>query len=175
MALHRHREVARIAAPIDEVWGFFSDPRNLSRITPPWLGFEVTSEPPARMYPGLLITYRIRPIGDIPMSWVTEITNMVEGQLFVDEQRIGPYQMWHHQHLFRSVEGGTEMQDIVHYALPFGPLGDLVNTLTVRRKVDAIFDFRRTVLAQRFAMVSAGLDTPAASGNGRRPARATNT
>jgi ligand-binding SRPBCC domain-containing protein len=163
LSFHRHGETVRIGAPLDAVWAFFSDPRNLPRITPPWLGFQVTSDPPGAMYPGLIITYRIHPLGPLPMTWVTEITHVVDRLLFVDEQRAGPYRFWHHEHHFRPIEGGTEMQDIVTYALPFGPLGDIINTLTVRKRIDAIFQFRGEALAERFPILG---DAAAPASNG---------
>src|SRR5690606_11795655 len=132
---------------------FFVDPRNLAVITPPDMGFEVTGEAPDQMYAGMLITYRVRPLLGVPLTWLTEITHLDEGRLFVDVQRAGPYRFWHHQHHFREVEGGVEMRDIVHYDVGFGPLGDLVNVIAVRRRLRQIFEFRRGVLEQRFGAV----------------------
>lgn len=150
MALHRMADVQRMPIGIEEAWDFFSDPRNLAVITPPEMGFEIQDALPARMHPGLIIRYRVRPLFNLPVQWVTEITHVIEGQMFVDEQRFGPYRFWHHQHHFREVPGGIEMRDIVHYDVGFGPVGDLVNLLVVRRRVQQIFDFRRRVLEQRF-------------------------
>ncbi len=155
MKLNRLEATERIAAPLDEVWDFFSNPRNLSLITPPWLGLELTSDPPPVMHPGLLITYNVRPIAGIPLGWVTEITHVVDHKLFVDEQRSGPYRFWHHQHHFKAIEGGTEMRDIVHWALPAWFLGDLVAGRDVRRRVASIFEFRAGVLAERFDLLPA--------------------
>jgi ligand-binding SRPBCC domain-containing protein len=152
-----HRFEARQVVPIamDEAWEFFSDPRNLALITPPEMGFEVTSPLPERMHPGLIITHRVKPLLGLPVTWVTEISHVVEGELFVDEQRFGPYRFWHHQHHFREAPGGVEIGDIVNYALPFGPLGDLVNSLLVEDRVRAIFAYRRAVLERRFGRVPA--------------------
>ncbi len=150
MSLHRMSDVQRLPISIEEAWDFFSDPRNLAVITPPDMGFAIQHELPARMHPGLIIRYRVRPLFNLPLTWVTEITHVVEPTLFVDEQRFGPYRFWHHQHHFREVPGGIEMRDIVHYDVGFGPLGDLVNLLVVRRRVRGIFEFRRRVLEQRF-------------------------
>ena len=105
------------------------------------------------MHPGLIVVYRVRPLLGIPVTWVTEITAVVEEELFVDDQRIGPYRFWHHQHHFREVADGTEVRDIVHYALPFGPLGGLLNERVIAPRVQAIFDFRRGVIDQRFGPV----------------------
>lgn len=133
-----------------EAWAFFSNPANLCRITPAWLAFRLTCPPPAPMYAGQILTYTIRPLPGLRLRWVTEVTHVREPCFFVDEQRLGPYKFWHHQHLFRETLNSVEMTDIVHYALPLGPLGDMANALWVRRRLNAIFDFRRQSLASLF-------------------------
>ena len=148
--MHRFDTTHRLAVPRDEAWRFFSDPRNLERITPKEMGFTITSPLPDEVYPGLIVTYRVRPLLNVPVTWVTEITSVVGGERFVDEQRGGPYSMWHHEHHVTTVAGGTEMRDIVHYALPGGPLGDLVNHYVVARRVAEIFAHRRRVLDRMF-------------------------
>ena len=150
------REVQRLPISLPEAWSFFSDPRNLSRITPPSLGLEVTSDLPGVMYPGMIITYRVRPIPWISVGWVTEITHVREPVLFVDEQRFGPYRFWHHEHHFREVEGGVEMEDIVHYALPFGTIGRVFGGPLVRRRLEQIFSFRRRFLVREFGLEAPG-------------------
>jgi ligand-binding SRPBCC domain-containing protein len=157
------RAVQRLPISVSRAWEFFSDPRNLPRITPPWLGLEVTSDLPGRMYPGMIITYRIRLAPGIPGRWVTEITHVHEPSLFVDEQRFGPYRFWHHEHHFRQVEGTVEMEDLVHYALPLGAAGRLLAGPAVRRRLDDIFAFRRRFLAREFGKV-AGLKTAEETG-----------
>ncbi len=147
MSLHRFETRQLLSVSIDEAWAFFSAPGNLARITPPSMAFELASEVPAQVYAGLIVTYRVRPFFGIPVKWVTEITHVDPGRLFVDEQRMGPYAFWHHQHHFRPAGGGVEMRDIVHYALPFGPVGDLLNALLVRDRVRGIFEYRNSVLA----------------------------
>ena len=157
MSLHRIHAVDRLPISLDEAWAFFSDPQNLSVITPPDMGFEITGEMPERMYPGLIITYRVRPLLGIPTTWVTEIAHVQERRYFVDEQRIGPYRLWHHQHHFRAVPGGVEVADLVHYTLPGGPIGDMVHAAFVRRRLRGIFDFRTEALRARFgAMEQSG-------------------
>jgi len=146
------REVQRLPISLPEAWSFFSDPRNLPRITPPSLGLEVTSDLPGVMYPGMIITYRVRPIPWISVGWVTEITHVREPVLFVDEQRFGPYRFWHHEHHFREVEGGVEMKDIVHYALPLGTIGRVFGGPLVRRRLERIFSFRRRFLVREFGL-----------------------
>lgn len=150
MMPHRFHSVQRFPAPLPEAWAFFSDPRNLPRITPPWLSFEVLSELPEKMYPGLLIEYRVRPLWGIPVGWLSEITHVVEPFLFVDEQRFGPYRLWHHQHRFRAIEGGVEMEDEVHYLLPGGPFGRVAQRLLVRGRLEEIFASRREAVGRIF-------------------------
>jgi len=102
------------------------------------------------MYPGMIINYRITPLLGLSRQWITEITHVSAPHLFVDEQRFGPYRFWHHQHLFREIAGGVEMEDIVHYIIPFGRLGQLVAAALVKKELQKIFDFRRDVLAKKF-------------------------
>ena len=148
MKVHRFETIQRLPVRLAEAWGFFSDASNLARITPPSLGFQVTSPLPDKVYAGLIITYRVRPLFGVPLNWVTEITHVDEPNLFVDEQRFGPYRFWHHQHLFRPVDGGVEMTDIVHYALP--PGGGLARNILVTPRLREIFDYRREVLESTY-------------------------
>jgi ligand-binding SRPBCC domain-containing protein len=152
MKAHRIRAAQFLPLTQGEAWSFFSNPRNLPRITPPWLSLEVISDPPDRMYPGLLIEYRVRPLLGIPMGWLTEITHVVEPHRFVDEQRFGPYRFWHHQHRFRASGGGVEMEDEVHYLLPGGPLGRVADSCLVRRRLMEIFEFRRRSVERIFGI-----------------------
>ncbi len=152
MKLHRLHTVQRLPIEMDEAWAFFSSPKNLPLITPPSLDFQTTNDVPEVMHTGTIITYTIRPMFGLRVRWTTEITHADAPRLFVDEQRFGPYRFWHHQHHFRAIDGGTEVEDLVHYALPFGPLGDLAHALTVRRKLEEVFAYRREALAQRFGV-----------------------
>jgi ligand-binding SRPBCC domain-containing protein len=149
MRLYTLRTEQSLALPLEEAWTFFGDPRNLQRITPASMRFEVTSNVPERIHPGLIITYRVRPLLGVPVGWVTEITHVVEPTLFVDEQRFGPYRFWHHQHHFRPIDGGVLMTDIVSYALPRGG-GPLANRWIVGPRLKEIFEHRRGVLADLF-------------------------
>lgn len=135
--------------PCATAWEFFSDPRNLPLITPPDLGFRITSELPERMYAGMVVSYTVTPFAGIKADWTTEITHVREPEFFVDEQRIGPYRFWHHQHQFREVANGTLMTDLIHYLLPFGLFGLLVDGF-VRQRLERIFEYRRQTLEQRF-------------------------
>jgi ligand-binding SRPBCC domain-containing protein len=129
---------------IAEAWGFFSAPQNLKKITPPQMGFDITSEMHTnKMYAGQIIRYKVKPLAGIPMDWTTEITQVNEHKFFIDEQRQGPYKMWHHQHHFEEKDGGVLMTDIIHYWPPFGVIGNLANSLLIKKQLKSIFDFRK--------------------------------
>ncbi|MFZ1684699.1 MAG: SRPBCC family protein [Candidatus Zixiibacteriota bacterium] len=150
MKLYTLAESQRLPIDLTTAWAFFSNPANLSRITPPKLGFEVTSPLPPKVYSGLFITYKVRPLAGIPVTWVTEITNVDEPVRFVDEQRVGPYRIWHHEHQFIEIPGGVEMRDQVTYALPYGVLGQFMRAVVVKNSLREIFGYRRKVLAELF-------------------------
>jgi len=135
---------------INEAWDFFSNPNNLPKITPPWLNFEVTTQLESRMYAGMIITYLVRPILNIPATWVTEITQVHVPNFFVDEQKFGHYKLWHHQHVFREAKNGIEMEDIVNYAVPLGFIGRLANNLIISKKIKSIFEYRTEILNKMF-------------------------
>lgn len=132
------------------VWSYFSTPQNLNALTPPEMHFEILSQPEP-MYQGQLIAYRIRVAPGVHLKWLTEIRHVREGRYFVDEQRRGPYALWYHEHRFEPKDDGVLMTDRVTYALPFGPLGDLVHALWVGRQLREIFDYRREAVAKVFA------------------------
>lgn len=150
MKIYQFRSKQFLPISINEAWEFFSNPNNLPKITPPWLNFEVTTQLDSKMYAGMIITYLVRPLLNIPTTWVTEITHVREQNFFVDEQRFGPYKLWHHQHIFNEVKGGIEMEDIVSYAIPFGTLGRIANSLIISEKIRAIFSFRTEKLKELF-------------------------
>ena len=153
MKLHVLERKLEIRITLPEAWDFFSNPTNLSLITPPGLGFRMTSPAPEKIYPGLILTYKVTPFLGLPVNWVTEITHVREREYFVDDQRSGPYKLWRHRHDFREIEGGVEVRDTVHYALPLGPLGDLAHELLVKKQLRGIFDYRSEYLTQRFGNV----------------------
>jgi ligand-binding SRPBCC domain-containing protein len=137
------KTVQTIPANLDTAWDFFSSPANLKDITPDNLGFNIISKHHGqKMYAGQIIEYKVSPVLGIPIYWMTEITQVVAQQYFIDEQRFGPYSLWHHQHHFREVENGVEMTDIVHYKLPLAFLGDIAHALFVKQQLQTIFDFR---------------------------------
>jgi ligand-binding SRPBCC domain-containing protein len=151
MAVYQLEKAQTIPAGIDDVWSFISSPANLKYITPAYLGFEIINRNiPEKMYPGMIITYNISPLFGIKIKWVTEITHIKENEYFVDEQRIGPYSMWHHQHKILPVKEGVLMTDIVTYKPPFGILGALSNRLFISRKLDDIFCFRKSAIEKKF-------------------------
>jgi ligand-binding SRPBCC domain-containing protein len=143
-----------LAIPIslDEAWDFFSSPLNLAKITPADMRFVVTSDQTThtKVYAGMIITYKVSPLLGIKLDWMTEITHVVEKQYFVDEQRFGPYALWHHQHHFKEIEGGVLMNDILHYAIPYGAIGRLSNSIFVGNKVKEIFTYREKAIEELF-------------------------
>lgn len=140
----------KLPISLDEAWDFFSSPGNLEEITPQDMKFIIKNDPPEKMYAGMIITYKVTPLFNIPLDWTTEITHVQEPFFFIDDQRSGPFKTWHHQHHFREIEGGVEMTDIVTYAAPFGILGRIAEKLIVDKKVKGIFDFRHKLLEERF-------------------------
>lgn len=135
---------------LDEAWDFFSDPKNLKIITPDYMGFKTLSGDDRPLFSGQIIQYLVTPVFGIPMKWVTEITHVVDKKYFVDEQRFGPYALWHHKHFLKEVPGGVEMEDIVDYKLPMGILGQMVHPFLVKPKLKEIFDYRQQKLIALF-------------------------
>lgn len=151
MRPRRKEWITTIPRPLAEVWDFFSRPENLNELTPAEVSFEILSPVTGvEMYPGMIIQYRVSPFLGIKLDWVTEITQIRDQEFFIDDQRTGPYALWHHQHHFREVDGGTEMKDILHYQVPFGPIGSIANWLFVERQVDQIFYFREKAIREYF-------------------------
>jgi ligand-binding SRPBCC domain-containing protein len=141
--VYSFKTLQKIPISLDEAWAYFSNPANLANITPDNMGFKTISKYHGdTMYAGQVIEYRVSPVLGIPLYWMTEITHVDDKKYFVDEQRYGPYSMWHHQHHFKAIEGGVEMTDIVHYKLPMWFLGDIANTLFVSKQLNGIFDYR---------------------------------
>lgn len=138
---HTLRREQWLPRPLEEVFAFFSDARNLGEITPSWLGFRILSPSSIRIAAGAKITYRLSWHG-IPMNWTTEIRRWDPPTGFVDAQLQGPYQLWHRTHRFESHRGGTRMTDVVRYRLPLGIIGRAVHSLKVRRDIGKIFDYR---------------------------------
>lgn len=151
MPVYTFQETQLIPTSINVLWDFISSPQNLKKITPEYMGFDViTTNLPEKMYPGMIIAYHVRPLLGIKTTWVTEITHVTDLKYFVDEQRFGPYTMWHHQHLLEPVDGGVLMTDIIDYQPPLGILGAIANQLTIRKKLEEIFAFRKIKLEEYF-------------------------
>ncbi len=149
--MRQFETIQNLPIGIDEAWSFLSDPRNLKTITPPYMGFDIITESlPPQMYAGMIIAYKVRPIAGVPITWVTEITHLSEPDYFVDEQRFGPYAFWHHQHRLRPIDGGTAMEDLVHFKVPGGFLGDLLSPWLVLPKLREIFAYRQRKLTELF-------------------------
>ena len=143
MATYNLKKTQFIPVTLDEAWAFFSNPANLQSITPARMNFRIISRHHGdTMYPGQIIEYKVSPLGGISMYWMTEITHVRDRVYFVDEQRFGPYSLWHHQHHFKEVPGGVEMTDIVHYKIPLGFIGDWANRLFIRKQLEDIFAYR---------------------------------
>ncbi len=151
MGFYQLHKTQKIPATIDEVWNFISSPANLIKITPEYMGFNVTSKLLSeKMYPGMIITYKVSPVLGIKMTWVTEITQVKEKEYFVDEQRVGPYSMWHHEHKIEPIKGGVLITDIVSYKPPFGILGSIANFILIKKQLKEIFTFRVKAIEKMF-------------------------
>ena len=150
MKIHRLHNTQHLPITLDEAWDFFSNPKNLEIITPNSMDFKTLSGDDKAIFPGQIIQYTVKPILGISMKWVTEITHVLEKNYFVDEQRFGPYSLWHHKHFFKQIPGGVEMEDIVDYKLPMGFLGNLFHPILVEPKLKQIFEYRRNKLIELF-------------------------
>lgn len=133
-----------------EAWEFLSNPRNLQKIMPKDMGFTIVSGADQKIYTGQIIQYDVTPLPLFKTRWVTEITNVQEPNYFVDIQLSGPYKLWHHKHFIHEIEGGVEIEDIVHYALPLGWIGQLVKPLLVQPKLNEIFEARELKMRELF-------------------------
>lgn len=150
MKIYRKHTFQNLPITCDQAWDFLCDPNNLKTITPDYMGFEILSGAEKKMYAGQIIQYIVTPVMGIPTKWVTEITHVKEGEYFVDEQRFGPYALWHHKHFIRPIENGVEMEDIIDYIIPFGTLGRLAHPIIVKPKLNEIFDYRQKKLIELF-------------------------
>ena len=133
-----------------EAWSFLSEPKNLKVITPNYMGFDILAGADRPIFAGQIIQYIVTPILGIKTKWITEITHVVNGEYFVDEQRFGPYALWHHKHFIKEIDGGVEMEDIVDYKLPFGILGQLIHPFLVKPRLEQIFNYRTKKLEELF-------------------------
>jgi len=150
MKIYTKKSLQNLPITLTEAWDFLSDPKNLKTITPDYMGFIIESGADRPMFPGQIIQYIVTPVMGIKTKWVTEITHVEDKKYFVDEQRFGPYDLWHHKHFIREIPGGVEMEDIIDYKVPMGWLGQLVHPIIVKPKLDEIFEYRRKKLIELF-------------------------
>ncbi len=150
MKLYRLHKKQNLPITKEQAWDFLSDPKNLKIITPDYMGFNILSGGDRPMFAGQIIQYIVTPILGLKTKWVTEISHVVNNEYFVDEQRFGPYALWHHKHFIKEIEGGVEMEDIIDYKLPMGILGQLVHPILVKPKLEEIFNYRTQKLEALF-------------------------
>lgn len=150
MKIYTLHKKQNLPISVDQAWDFLSDPRNLKTITPEYMGFHILSGADRPMFPGQIIQYIVTPVLGIKTKWVTEITHVKDKEYFVDEQRFGPYSLWHHKHFIKPIEGGVEMEDIVDYKVSMGILGQLVHPILVKPKLEEIFNYRTKKLEELF-------------------------
>ncbi|WP_292948491.1 SRPBCC family protein [Olleya sp. UBA1516] len=150
MKIYRLHKKQNLPITKTQAWDFLSDPKNLKTITPDYMGFNILSGADRPMFAGQIIQYIVTPVLGIKTKWVTEITHVKEGEYFVDEQRFGPYALWHHKHFIKEIDGGVEMEDIIDYKVPFGILGQLVHPIIVKPKLEEIFNHRTKKLEALF-------------------------
>lgn len=136
---------------IEAAWKFFSNPNNLSVLTPEWMHMDLGENVPTEMYEGIIMTQQVKPLLGIPLTWVTEITKIKEYEYFIDEQRIGPYRFWHHEHRLRENNHGVDVIDTLHYAMPFSIFGQIAHQLSVKHKIQQVFSYRVEKLESLFA------------------------
>ena len=157
MAVHSIKTVQKIPAGLEQVWDLFSNPANLELITPAKMGFRTISRHHGdKVYAGQIIEYKVSPVLGIPLYWMTEITQVKDRVYFIDEQRFGPYSLWHHQHHFKEIDGGVEMTDIVHYKNPFWIFGEIANGLFVKKQLREIFEYRYAKVTELLGAWPAG-------------------
>ena len=142
MKLYQLKTKQKLPISVDKAWDFFSNPKNLKEITPKEMNFRILSGADKSIFAGQIIQYKVTPILGISTKWVTEITHVKDKEYFVDEQRFGPYSLWHHKHFIKEIDGGIEMEDIVDYKIPFGFLGQIAHSLFIKKKLRQIFNYR---------------------------------
>lgn len=151
MKMYRLRNTQKLPISLDEAWEFLSNPNQLENITTDELSFQKLHDIPDKMYEGMLMQLRLKPFLRIQLDWLTEITHIKEKEYFIDEQRLGPFRFWHHEHRVLPIEGGVEIQDTVHYVMPFSILGRFVHWLFLRKQLENIFNFREEAIEKVFS------------------------
>ena len=150
MKIFKLKYSQKLPISLNEAWDFLSSPNNLELITPKSMDFYITDYDKKKAYPGQIIQYTVKPFLGIKINWVTEITQVQDKEFFVDEQRFGPYSFWHHKHFIKEIENGVLMEDVIHYKIPLGPIGVLLNFLFINSKLKSIFKYRKQELIKTF-------------------------
>ena len=150
MKIYQIKTKQKLPISAKKAWEFLSDPNNLAEITPRYMNFKILSGADRSIFAGQIIQYKVTPVLGITLKWVTEITHVKENEYFVDEQRFGPYSLWHHKHFIKEIDGGVEMEDVVDYKIPFGILGQIAHPFFVKNKLKQIFKFREKKLIKLF-------------------------
>ena len=152
MKLYTLHKTQKLPITVDEAWAFLCNPANLSKLTPPKMNMNIISKEDRPIYAGQILQYSVTPLPGFKTKWVSEITQFKDCNYFVDVQLYGPYSFWHHKHFIRAIEGGVEMEDLIHYKVPLGWLGQLVQPIIVKPKLEAVFNFRKTQLEAIFGI-----------------------
>jgi len=150
MRIFKLKYSQKLPINLNEAWDFLLSPNNLELITPKSMDFNITDWDKRKAYPGQIIQYTVRPIFGFKINWVTEITQVKDKEFFIDEQRFGPYSFWHHKHFIKEIDGGVLMEDVIHYKIPFGPIGVLLNFLFINSKLNSVFKYRELELIKNF-------------------------
>jgi ligand-binding SRPBCC domain-containing protein len=150
MKIFKLKYSQKLPISLNEAWDFLSSPSNLELITPKSMDFNITDYDKKKAYQGQIIQYTVKPLLGIKINWVTEITQVQDKEFFVDEQRFGPYSFWHHKHFIKEIENGVLMEDVIHYKIPLGPIGVLLNFLFINSKLKSIFKYRKQELIKTF-------------------------
>ena len=150
MKIYTLKKKQKLPISLDAAWDFFANPKNLAIITPDSMNFNIISGDEKKMFAGQIIQYTVTPLLGIKITWVTEITHLVNNEYFVDEQRFGPYKLWHHKHFLNEVPGGVEIEDVVDYKLPMGILGQIIHPFLVKSRLKQIFEYRNNKLIELF-------------------------
>lgn len=152
MKIYQIHTKQNVPITLQEAWDFLSNAHNLGTITPSYMNFNILSGADRPVYAGQLIQYTVTPIAGVKMKWVTEIISVKDKEYFVDEQKYGPYALWHHKHFIKEIAGGVEMEDIVDYKVPAGFLGRLVHPYLIQPKLEEIFEYRKVALEDKFGV-----------------------
>lgn len=150
MKIYTLKKKQKLPISLDAAWDFFANPKNLAVITPDSMNFNIISSDEKKMFAGQIIQYTVTPLLGIKIKWVTEITHLVNNEYFVDEQRFGPYELWHHKHFLKEIPGGVEIEDVVDYKVPMGILGQIVHPFLVKPRLKQIFEYRNNKLIELF-------------------------